>query len=190
METIYVNGEEVKIDGSMIKKMMVDYPKVVYFVSSDGIISEYNILDLERSVNEGHHCLAYLQFAKDMIKQNDDPLSVEIVPLLQEMELLTQKLPVDDQLNRRERIEFDIAQKIRSLLLEHQYFIAEGWLNEFDLKYRFILTPFQNASEVQRESILKLYFDLGLDTYIKTSKVDMDGIVLEKSMVLETIKKK
>lgn len=56
--------------------------------------------------------------------------------------------------------------------------------------YTFILTSFQNASEVQRDSILKFYFDLGLDSYVKKSTNDKDGIVLEKSMIPESIKKK
>lgn len=190
MKTIYVNGKEIQIEDDIVNQIRIEHPKMVYFVSPEGIVSEYNIAELENSVNGGHHYMAYLRFAKDLIEVKDDQLSFEIVPLLQKMDLLIQKIPENDKLNKRERIECYISNEIRSLLLEHHYFIAEGWLNEFDLKNNFILTPFQKASEIQRESILKLYFELELDTYVKTSVNDANGIVLEKYMIPETIKKK
>lgn len=117
MRTIYVNEEQIRVDDVVVNQMMKDYPKIVYFVSPKGFISKYNILDLERSFNEGHHYLAYLKFAEDLVEEKDDPLSFEVVPLLQEMDLLIQKIPVDDQLNKKERIERYISNEIRALLL-------------------------------------------------------------------------
>ncbi len=184
-----IGRKEQMIDNENFDQIVKDHPRMLYLISPEGILYTYNTSLLHELFQSDHHYTAYLKFAQDYIK-NSDSLSFELVPLLQERENLINSCPVENYLEEKEKINYTISHRIRKHLLENHYFIVEGWLDERILKYTYILTPFWDAPTIQKEAILKLYFDLGLDSYEKKSTNDKDGIILEKMILKEEIKKK
>ena len=44
------------------------------------------------------------------------------------------------------------------MLIKNNYFIMESFVNEYDLKQRYVMTPLFKCNNLQRKTIMNLFF--------------------------------
>lgn len=73
--------------------------------------------------------------------------------------LVDNKLIDRVNLNEKEQKELSNAYyKIRKMLIKNNYFIMESFVNEYDLKQRYVMTPLFKCNNLQRKTIMNLFF--------------------------------
>lgn len=120
-----------------------------------------------------------------IIDQLDNDIQKIISTLLVDNKLIDRV-----NLNEKEQKELSNAYyKIRKMLIKNNYFIMESFVNEYDLKQRYVMTPLFKCNNLQRKTIMNLFFKYNLDSFKKTSKNDNEGIILEKDLLEEKEKR-
>ena len=166
------NGETLEIQKDDYELLLKENPKKIYIIDSEGKISEYTLKEQE------HHYLGYLKYAHDVLIPNH---SMELSGSIEFIDkLYTNKEFISPSYVQAEGRE--VAQKIKATLLERNYIIIESWLSTYELDLYYVITPFINSSDKQKEAFMSLYQKLDLISFTKKSKNDMDGIILVKNL--------
>ena len=175
MKVYNKEGREINLNAELIKKVLDENPKMLFIVNPNGDVKKYILR------NGHHHYIGYVDYAIEtgIIDQLDDDIQKLIYTLLVDNKLMNRL-----NLNESEQKELSNAYyKIRKMLIKNGYFIMESFVNEYDLKQRYVMTPLIKCNNLQRKTIMNLFFKYNLDSFKKTSKNDNEGIILEKYLL-------